>query len=157
MSEKPKASQRTTPDGSLPPADQASAPDKGAPAASPAEFGGLDAIALPPMSAEEERAARVHTKIVQTFQVQEAEVGVFAKKLRELTREARRTKQAAEAQENIVVAEALRGMLAGDLGARGFTFRRIRQLLALVAQTPLTAEELGKIVGQHRVKPKVAA
>jgi hypothetical protein len=116
------------------------------------EFAGLDSVELPPKTASEEREERKLKKVVADFDATEAQKGALMKQLRDISKEYRHKEREKEAQENLTIAESLRGMMAGDLGERGFTLPMIKRLLALIARTPLSAEEVAKLVARHQVK-----
>ncbi len=122
-----------------------------APVRQVAEFR-LDEVELPPKTEVE---VREHAK-AEEMADERAEIYVEVKaravKLNELRRKSRQADLELERQANIVTAAGLAGAVTADLRERGFTLDRIKRLLALIARTPLTPDQLGALIAPYLVK-----
>lgn len=122
-----------------------------APAQQVAEFR-LDEVDLPPKTEVE---AREHAKAEEMADERaelKVEVKARAVKLNELRRKSRQADLELERQANIVTAAGLAGAVTADLRERGFTLDRIKRLLALIARTKLTPDEVATLVAPYMVK-----
>lgn len=112
----------------------------------------LDDVELPPKSAVEHRE---HAKAEEMADVRaelNVEVKARAVKLNELRRKSRQADLELERQANIVTAAGLAGAVTADLRERGFTLDRIKRLLALIARTKLTPDEVAGLIAPYMVK-----
>jgi len=141
-------------DGSAAPAsDQVSGaaePTQGA-ARQVAEFR-LDEVALPPSSEAEIREINRASSLANETAALDGEVRKRADKLNDLRRKFRQANLEKERQDNIVTAAGLAGAVTADLRERGFTLDRIKRLLALIARTKLTPDEVAALVAPYMLK-----
>lgn len=139
-------------DGSAAPASGlAGVPAVSASARQVAEFR-LDDVELPPKS---EIEVREHAKVEEMADERstlDVEVKARAVKLNELRRKSRQADLELERQANIVTAAGLAGAVTDDLRKRGFTLDRIKRLLALIARTTLSPDEVGAIIAPYMIK-----
>lgn len=117
-----------------------------------AEFRGLDEVELPPKSEAELRERAKADKLADERSVLDVEVKERAVKLNELRRKSRQVDLELERQANVVTAAGVAGAVTGDLRQRGFTLDRVKRLLALIARTTLTPDEVGALIAQYTVK-----
>jgi len=125
----------------------------GTPAQPPeAEFRGLDEVDLPPKSEMEVRELAKAEEMADERSTLDVEVKARAVKLNELRRKSRQVDLELERQANIVTAAGLAGAVTDDLRKRGFTLDRIKRLLALIARTKLTPDEVAALIAPYMVK-----
>jgi hypothetical protein len=122
-----------------------------APVRQVAEFR-LDEVELPPRSEAEVRELTKAEEMADERSTLDVEVKARAVKLNELRRKSRQAELELERQANIVTAAGLAGAVTADLRERGFTLDRIKRLLALIARTKLTPDELGALIAPYMVK-----
>jgi hypothetical protein len=142
-------------DGSAAPASDLAGPPAQppqAPVPPVAEFRGLDQVELPPKTEIEVREHAKAEEMADERAELNVEVKARAVKLNELRRKSRQADLELERQANIVTAAGLAGAVTVDLRERGFTLDRIKRLLALIARTTLTPDELGALIAPHMVK-----
>ena len=112
----------------------------------------LDEVELPPKSEVEQREHAKAEEMADERAELKVEVKARAVKLNELRRKSRQANLELERQANIVTAAGLAGAMTADLRERGFTLDRIKRLLALIARTPLTPDQLGALIAPYLVK-----
>ncbi|MCA3248715.1 MAG: hypothetical protein ING29_19800 [Azospirillum sp.] len=109
----------------------------------------LDEVELPPKSEVEQREHAKAEEMADERAELDVEVKARAVKLNELRRKSRQADLELERQANIVTAAGLAGAVTADLRERGFTLDRIKRLLALIARTPLTPDEVAALIAPY--------
>jgi hypothetical protein len=112
----------------------------------------LDEVELPPKSEMEVRELAKAEEMTDERSTLDVEVKARAVKLNELRRKSRQVDLELERQANIVTAAGVAGAVSDDLRKRGFTLERIKRLLALIARTKLTPDEVGALIAPYMVK-----